>query len=132
MIHRETCGNVEDYRKQPEKWLPVTWQHKPGRLFLAEIRIETVNRMGVLAAVSAAIAGTQTNVIHVTIEQRDAETSVLVFVLEVADRKHLARVMRVGAPHARCAARACAPSPSSAHGQRAWAQGDAATTMTVR
>jgi (p)ppGpp synthase/HD superfamily hydrolase len=95
VIHRETCSNVADYRKHPEKWLPVSWQHKPGRLFLSEIRIETVNRMGVLAAVSAAIAGTQTNVIHVTIETRDAETSVLVFVLEVADRKHLARVMRV-------------------------------------
>ncbi len=95
VIHRETCSNVEDYRKTPEKWLPVTWQHKPGRLFLSEIRIETVNRMGILAAVSAAIAGTQTNVIHVTIETRDAETSVQVFVLEVADRKHLARVMRV-------------------------------------
>jgi RelA/SpoT family (p)ppGpp synthetase len=95
VIHRETCSNVEDYRKHPEKWLPVTWQHKPGRLFLSEIRIETVNKMGVLAAVSAAIAGTHTNVIHVTIETRDAETSAQVFVLEVADRKHLARVMRV-------------------------------------
>ncbi len=95
VIHRETCSNVEDYRKHPEKWLPVSWQHKPGRLFLSEIRIETVNKMGVLAAVSAAIAGTHTNVIHVTIETRDAETSAQVFVLEVADRKHLARVMRV-------------------------------------
>jgi GTP pyrophosphokinase len=95
VVHRETCANVEDYRKHPEKWLPVSWQHKTGRLFLSEIRIETVNRMGVLAAVSAAIAGTQTNVSHVAIEQRDAETSVIVFVLEVADRKHLARVMRV-------------------------------------
>jgi GTP pyrophosphokinase len=95
VIHRETCSNVEDYRKRPEKWLPVSWQHKPGRFFQSEIRLETVNRMGVLAAVSAAIAGTHTNVIHVTIEQRDAETSVLVFVLEVTDRKHLARVVRV-------------------------------------
>ena len=50
--------------------------------------------MGVLAAVSAAIANTQTNIEHVAIEQRDAEVSVLVFVLEVSDRKHLARVMR--------------------------------------
>src|SRR5579863_7055548 len=95
VIHRETCSNVEDYRKHPEKWLPVSWQHKPGRLFLSEIRIETVNKMGVLAAVSAAIAGTHTYVIHVTIETRDAETSAQVFVLEVSDRKHLARVMKV-------------------------------------
>jgi len=95
VIHRETCANGEDYRKRPEKWLPVTWQHKAGRFFLAEIRIETVNRMGVLAALSAAIAGTQTNVSHVTIEQRDAETSVIVFTIEVSDREHLARVVRV-------------------------------------
>jgi len=95
VIHRATCGNVEDYHKHPEKWLPVSWQHKIARQFLAEIRIESVNRMGVLAALSAAIASTQTNVVHVTIEQRDAETSVIVFVLEVSDRKHLARVVRV-------------------------------------
>jgi (p)ppGpp synthase/HD superfamily hydrolase len=49
----------------------------------------------VLAALSAAIASAETNVVHVTIEQRDAETSVIVFVLEVSDRKQLARVMRV-------------------------------------
>jgi (p)ppGpp synthase/HD superfamily hydrolase len=95
VIHREACANVEDYHKHPEKWLPVSWQHKIARQFLAEVRIETVNRMGVLAALSAAIANAQTNINHVTIEQRDAEISVIVFVLEVIDRKHLARVLRV-------------------------------------
>jgi GTP pyrophosphokinase len=95
VIHREICANVDDYRKHPDKWLSVSWQHKPGRMFLAEIRIVTLNRMGVLAALSAAIAGTQTNVSHVSIEQRDAETSVIVFVVEVADRAQLAGIMRV-------------------------------------
>ena len=95
VIHREICANVDDYRKHPDKWLSVSWQQKPGRLFLAEIRIVTLNRMGVLAALSAAIAGTQTNVSHVSIEQRDAETSVIVFVVEVADRAQLAGIMRV-------------------------------------
>jgi GTP pyrophosphokinase len=94
VVHREECANVEDYRKHPEKWLPVTWQAKPGRLFLSEIRIESLNRMGVLAALSAAVAGTQTNINHVTIEQRDTETSVIVFVIEVADRRQLAHVIR--------------------------------------
>ena len=95
VVHRETCANVADYRKQPEKWLPVTWQQKPGRLFLAEIRIDIVNRMGMLAALSAAIAATNTNVNHVTIDQRDAETQILIFIVEVSDRAHLARIMRV-------------------------------------
>lgn len=95
VIHRDTCANVADYRKQPDKWLPVSWHQKPGRLFLSEIRIDIVNRMGMLAALSAAIAATNTNVNHVTIDQRDEETQVLIFIVEVTDRTHLARIMRV-------------------------------------
>jgi GTP pyrophosphokinase len=124
VVHRETCANVEDYRKQPDKWLPVTWQHKPGRLFLAEIRLDIVNRPGMLAALSAAIAETNTNVNHVTIDQRDAETQVLIFIVEVEDRAQLARIMRVvrRMPDVLRVVRAIA---SSSHGHRRGLQGDA-------
>jgi len=124
VVHRETCANVEDYRKQPDKWLPVTWQHKPGRLFLAEIRIDIVNRPGMLAALSAAIAETNTNVNHVTIDQRDAETQVLIFIVEVQDRAQLARIMRVvrRMPDVLRVVRAIA---SGSHGHRHGLQGDA-------
>jgi len=94
VVHREACVNVEDYRKHPEKWLPVAWQTTPERLFSAQIRVDVPNRMGVLAAVAAAIASTETNIDHVSVEERDADTSVLVFELKVRDRKHLARIIR--------------------------------------
>ena len=71
VIHRENCVNVEDYRKHPEKWLPVTWQSAPDRHFSSEIRIDAANRTGVLAAVAAAIASTDTNIDHVSVETRD-------------------------------------------------------------
>ena len=87
--------NVEDYRKHPEKWLPVTWQTAPDRQFSSEIRVDVANRMGVLAAVAAAVAGTETNIDHVELNERDAETSVLTFELKVRDRRHLARILRV-------------------------------------
>jgi RelA/SpoT family (p)ppGpp synthetase len=124
VVHRETCANVADYRKQPDKWLPVTWQNKPGRLFLAEIRIDIVNRMGMLAALSAAIAATNTNVNHVTIDQRDSETQVLIFIVEVSDREHLARIMRVlrRMPDVLRVVRAIA---SNGQGQAMGLQGDA-------
>jgi GTP pyrophosphokinase len=64
-------------------------------LFSSEIRVEVANRMGVLAAVAAAIAGTETNIDHVELEERDAQTSALVFEIKVRDRKHLANVLRV-------------------------------------
>ena len=95
VIHRENCVNVEDYRKHPENWLPVSWQTAPDRLFAAEIRANVVNRTGVLAAVAAAIAGTETNIDHVSIDEQDSDTAVLTFELRVRDRRHLARLMRV-------------------------------------
>ena len=49
----------------------------------------------VLAAVAAAIAGTETNIDHVELQERDTETSVLVFEVKVRDRRHLARIIRV-------------------------------------
>ena len=94
VIHRETCGNVTDYRKHPENWLPVNWKATEGRFFFTEIRVEAVNRMGLLAAVSAAISGTQTNICSVNFQHDESETATMVFMLEVHDREHLARIMR--------------------------------------
>jgi RelA/SpoT family (p)ppGpp synthetase len=95
IVHREDCANVDDYRKHPEKWISVTWAEQPGRMFGCELRVEVQNRMGVLAAVASAIAGTETNIDHVELQERDTDTSVLVFEVRVRDRQHLASVMRV-------------------------------------
>ena len=95
VIHREGCANVEDYRKHPEKWLSVAWQTDLSRLFSSELRVEVANKMGVLAAVAAAIAGQETNIDHVAVEERDADHSLLVFEVKVRDRRHLARIVRV-------------------------------------
>jgi GTP diphosphokinase / guanosine-3',5'-bis(diphosphate) 3'-diphosphatase len=96
MIHRQNCGNLAEYRKQPEKWLSVAWeaQATEGRMFASEIQLDINNRVGVLAAVASAIAGTETNIDSVSLEERDTQSSALRFQLQVRDRKHLARVMR--------------------------------------
>jgi RelA/SpoT family (p)ppGpp synthetase len=94
VIHREACGNLASFRKQPEKWIPVTWQPSLDRLFHVEIKIEVTNRMGVLAQVATAVAGTQTNIDRVSVVERDSDSSTLIFELLVSDRKHLARIIR--------------------------------------
>jgi (p)ppGpp synthase/HD superfamily hydrolase len=94
VIHRDACGNVEDFHKHPEKWQPVTWQANLNRYFSAEVRIEAANKIGMLANVSAAIAGTDTNIGQASVEQRDGDVSLIKLEVEVKDRKHLARVVR--------------------------------------
>jgi guanosine-3',5'-bis(diphosphate) 3'-pyrophosphohydrolase len=94
VIHRETCANVEDYQKHPEKWQPVAWQAGLNRYFSAEVRLEALNKVGMLAAISAAIAQQQTNIGHATVEQRDGDIAIITLEVEVRDRRHLARIMR--------------------------------------
>jgi guanosine-3',5'-bis(diphosphate) 3'-pyrophosphohydrolase len=94
MIHRTNCGNLAEYRKQPEKWLSVAWEGTQGRLFSSEIQLEINNRVGVLAAVASSIAETETNVDQVSLEERDVSTSYLKFQIQVRDRKQLAQVIR--------------------------------------
>jgi GTP pyrophosphokinase len=95
VIHRGTCANVDDYRRHPENWLSVNWQASEGRLFLTEIRVEARNRVGLLAAVSSAISSTGTNISSVRFEQHESETVTINFVLQVGDRDHLSRAVRV-------------------------------------
>jgi len=94
VIHREACGNLASFRKQPEKWVSVAWQAAVDRLFHVEIKTEVTNRMGVLARIASAIAGTQTNIDRVSVVERDSDSSTITFELLVHDRRQLARVIR--------------------------------------
>jgi guanosine-3',5'-bis(diphosphate) 3'-pyrophosphohydrolase len=94
MIHRQKCGNLAEYRKQPDKWLSVAWEGTHGRLFSSEIQLEINNRVGVLAAVASSIAGTETNIDQVSLEERDVNSSSLKFQIQVRNRKHLALVIK--------------------------------------
>ena len=94
VIHRNSCGNLINFRKQPEKWLTVTWEKNIERDFSSQIQVETVNKTGVLAEVAAVIADSGSNIEEVSVVNRHQDTSAMSFLLQVKDRIHLARIMR--------------------------------------
>jgi RelA/SpoT family (p)ppGpp synthetase len=94
VIHRNTCGNLSNFRKQPEKWIAVSWEGKIDRDFHCLIQCETRNRTGVLAEVAATIADSGSNIEQVEVISRHEDVSVLTFLLQVHDRIHLAQIMR--------------------------------------
>ena len=93
IIHRDTCRNVSEYRKQPAKWIPVDWRQGIKGEFQSEIQVRTLNRVGLLAEVAGRISATLSNIGHVAVETDDDE-STLLFRLNVRDRRHLAQVIR--------------------------------------
>ncbi len=94
VIHRNCCGNLSNFRKQPEKWIAVTWENEIDREFSCQIQTDTHNKPGVLAEVAATIADCSSNIEQVEVLGRHEDCSMLSFLLQVKDRVHLAKIMR--------------------------------------
>lgn len=93
VIHRTTCGNLTEYRKQPSKWIPVNWKHQVEGEFESELQVRTLDRVGLLAEIAGRISATHTNIDHVRVDT-EGDFSALLFRLKVKDRTQLAHVLR--------------------------------------
>jgi RelA/SpoT family (p)ppGpp synthetase len=94
VIHRNCCGNLSNFRKQPEKWINVSWEEGVNREFSTQIQVDSESHTGVLAEVAATIADADSNIEQVSVLDRYEDCSVITFVLHVKDRTHLAQVLR--------------------------------------
>ncbi len=94
VIHRNCCGNLINFRKQPEKWIAVSWEKDIDLEFSSQIQTDTLNKPGVLAEVAATIADGGSNIEQVEVLGRHEDCSMLSFLIQVRDRTHLAQVMR--------------------------------------
>ena len=94
VVHRTECPNVAELRKSPERCVAIEWDRDVQGDYRAELRIEVINRPGVLATVAAAIAAADSNIENVEYVERDMSAATLLFTIEVRNRKHLAEVIR--------------------------------------
>ncbi len=94
VVHQTICRNMGEYRKTPERLVPIAWDRYVEGDYRVVLRIVVMNKPGVLANVAAAIAAADSNIAHVEYAERDLEAAVLLFTIEVHDRRHLAAVIR--------------------------------------
>ena len=94
VVHRHDCPNIPEYKKTPERIVAIDWDREVTGDYRARLRIVVDNKPGVLATVAAAIAEGDSNIENVEYQERDLQTSSLLFTIEVRNRKHLADVMR--------------------------------------
>jgi guanosine-3',5'-bis(diphosphate) 3'-pyrophosphohydrolase len=103
VVHRDDCRNVAEYRKHPERCVPMAWDRNVHGDYRAALKLDVDNKPGVLAQVAAAVAECDSNIDSVEYRERDLQISVMEFGIEVRDRKHLAdvirRVRRLGVVH---------------------------------
>jgi RelA/SpoT family (p)ppGpp synthetase len=95
VVHASDCASiVRSRKKEPEQWIDVEWDARTARLFQAAINVTVENQRGVLAKVASEIAEAGSNIDAISMEEDRAMYTIMRLVLEVANRQHLARVMR--------------------------------------
>ncbi|HIC46770.1 MAG TPA: bifunctional (p)ppGpp synthetase/guanosine-3',5'-bis(diphosphate) 3'-pyrophosphohydrolase [Methylophaga aminisulfidivorans] len=94
IIHQRGCKNTSNLRVQNEKWLDVAWSPDVSRDFPVDIMIHVKNQRGVLATIAAVVSESDSNIDNVVVDERDGGYSDLRLTIEVANRQHLARVIR--------------------------------------
>jgi guanosine-3',5'-bis(diphosphate) 3'-pyrophosphohydrolase len=95
VVHASECRAIVRSRKnEPDQWIDVEWDPRTSRLFQAAINVTVENQRGVLAKVASEIAEAASNIDSITMEEDRAVFTTMHFVLEVANRQHLARVVR--------------------------------------
>ena len=93
-IHNTNCTRITKLRRHPDRCMSLRWSEHPQGEFLVHILLEVINERGVLATMALAISDAEAGVEDIQIRERDGNYYLVEFSLFVADRAHLAVVMR--------------------------------------
>lgn len=94
VVHRDDCKNVSDLQKYPEKYIFIQWSDKVEGEFQVELKVEVLNQRGILAVLANVLSEQETNIENVHIDERDSRHNVIVFLVSIKNRTHLARIIR--------------------------------------
>lgn len=94
VIHRDNCNNVAEVRRFPEKYVFVQWADDVIGEFAVDLRVDVLNKRGVLATLANALSDCNANIENVHVEERDERHSALIFLIHIKDRKQLAQILR--------------------------------------
>ncbi|WOA31622.1 bifunctional GTP diphosphokinase/guanosine-3',5'-bis pyrophosphate 3'-pyrophosphohydrolase [Alloalcanivorax xenomutans] len=95
VVHRDTCKNLlAEMRNAPEKCIALSWEREAEQEFTAGLRIELVNKRGVLATLANSVTEQGSNIDTIDMSDKDPTLSLLNVTLTVKDRIHLARIIK--------------------------------------
>jgi len=94
MVHKSSCNNLQNYRKQPERLVDISWAKDVTGDFTAELNVDIDNKPGALASVATEISAANSNIDNIDIGQSTGAHNSMRILLRVKDRQHLASIIK--------------------------------------
>jgi GTP diphosphokinase / guanosine-3',5'-bis(diphosphate) 3'-diphosphatase len=94
-VHSAVCPNVTNLLYDPERRIDVEWDKAAeASRYTVKLTMEVEDRQGLLAAVSAKIAGINTNIKNMEARTGDDRHARIDMTIEISDLKHLEKVIK--------------------------------------
>ena len=93
-VHSQTCPNVVNLMYDPERRIAVEWERGGEGAYEVRIAVEVEDRPGVLAEITAVLAGMKTDIRVAEARTFDDRTGFVDLTLRVQDLKHLEKVVK--------------------------------------
>ncbi len=89
-VHRIDCPNLKTL--DPERRIEVSWETNDGAVYPARIAVFTMDKKGMLAAISSAISASEANILQADVKTTPDKKAIFHFLVEVSDKGHLDRI----------------------------------------
>lgn len=90
-VHRSDCPNLKDL--DLERIIEVKWEKPDGKLYPAHLYVVSLDRKGLLASVSSAIASAEGNILKAEVRTTPDKKAFFEIYVEVTDKAHLDKVI---------------------------------------
>jgi GTP pyrophosphokinase len=88
-IHRRDCPNLDRLAVDQSRLVDVEWKSADDTTSPARLFVETVDRPGILANLSALISSVDVNISHLQASSTEDKKAYIIFILEVRDKNQL-------------------------------------------
>ncbi|MBI3932471.1 MAG: bifunctional (p)ppGpp synthetase/guanosine-3',5'-bis(diphosphate) 3'-pyrophosphohydrolase [Acidobacteria bacterium] len=93
-VHAQSCPNVMNLMYDPERRIDVEWDRGGEGAYEVRIAVEVEDRPGLLAAITAVLAGMNTDIRNAEARTFDDRTALIDMTLRIQDLKHLEKVVK--------------------------------------
>lgn len=92
-IHNQKCRHIKN--ADPERLIEVSWEPTTEEVHVAKLRVNSIERKGVLADISAVLTQKDANIIQADIKTTTDQKGVSMFTIEVENFNQLQEIIRM-------------------------------------
>lgn len=94
IVHTADCENLRIIENEPERMVKVEWDTEELATHNVQIRMETLDRPGILANISQAVASCGSNIVNANITTTDDGKGKISFTINIKDLTHLQTIIK--------------------------------------